>query len=123
MTYYDAAKKVLEQSDVPMKIDEIWKKTCELGYDKEIEETGKQNNPDFQMSKTPKDSLSSKIYTDIKFNPDTTIFVKVGRGQFFLKSKINNSNESLINEINNLIEEEDTEEIIENTTSNKKILE
>ena len=123
MTYYDAAKKVLEQSDVPMKIDEIWKKACELGYYKEIEETGKQNNPDFQMSKTPKDSLSSKIYTDIKFNPDTTIFVKVGKGKFFLKDKINNSNQSLINEINNLSEEEDTEEIIENTTSNKKILE
>ena len=75
------------------------------------------------MSKTPISSLGAKIYTDIKYNPDTTIFVKVGRGQFFLKSKINNSNESLINEINNLSEEEDTEEIIENTTANKKILE
>ena len=118
MTYYDAAKKVLEQSDVPMKVDEIWEKACEKGYDKIIAETlnGK-------MSKTPIASLGAKIYTDIKFNPDTTIFVKVGRGQFFLKSKINNTNESLINEINNLSEEEDTEEIIENTTANKKILE
>ncbi len=118
MTYYDAAKKVLEQSDVPMKIDEIWEKACEKGYDKIIAETlnGK-------MSKTPIASLGAKIYTDIKFNPDTTIFVKVGRGQFFLKDKINNSNQGLINEINNLSEEEDTEEIIENTTSNKKILE
>lgn len=26
MTYYDAAKKVLEQSDIPMKVDEIWEK-------------------------------------------------------------------------------------------------
>ena len=118
MTYYDAAKKVLEQSDVPMKANEIWEKACELGYDKIIAETlnGK-------MSKTPIASLGAKIYTDIKFNPDTTIFVKVGRGQFFLKSKINNSNQSLINEINNLIEEDDAEEITENTTTNKKILE
>ncbi|MCZ9956392.1 HTH domain-containing protein [Brachyspira hyodysenteriae] len=117
MTYYDAAKKVLEQSDVPMKVDEIWEKACELGYDKIIAETlnGK-------MSKTPIASLGSVIYVDIKYNPDTTIFVKVGRGQFFLKDKINNSNQNLINEINNL-SEEDAEEIIENTTANKKILE
>lgn len=118
MTYYDAAKKILEQSDVPMKVDEIWERACELGYDKEIAETlnGK-------MSKTPIASLGSVIYVDIKYNPDTTIFVKVGRGQFFLKDKINNSNESLINEINNLTEEEDTEEITGNTIANKKILE
>ena len=118
MTYYDAARKVLEQSDVPMKVDEIWEKACELGYDKIIAETlnGK-------MSKTPIASLGAKIYTDIKFNPDTTIFVKVGRGQFFLKDKINNSNQNLINEINNLSEEDDAEEITENTTANKKILE
>ena len=118
MTYYDAAKKVLEQSDVPMKVDEIWEKACELGYDKIIAETlnGK-------MSKTPIASLGAKIYTDIKFNPDTTIFVKVGKGKFLLKSKINNSNESLINEINNLSEEDDAEEVTENTITNKKILE
>ena len=118
MTYYDAAKKVLEQSDVPMKVDEIWEKAIELGYDKIIAETlnGK-------MSKTPIASLGAKIYTDIKFNPDTTIFVKVGKGKFLLKSKINNSNQNLINEINNLSEEEDTEDIIENTITNKKILE
>ena len=62
------------------------------------------------------------LYSDIKYNPDTTIFVKAGRGQFFLKSKINNSNQSLINEINNLSEEE-SEDIIENTITNKNILE
>ncbi|OEJ15862.1 HrgA protein [Brachyspira hampsonii] len=118
MTYYDAAKKVLEQSDVPMKVDEIWAKACELGYDKIIAETlnGK-------MSKTPISSLGAKIYTDIKFNPDTTIFIKIGKGKFLLKSKINNSNQNLINEINNLSEEEDAEDIIENTITNKKILE
>ena len=118
MTYYDAAKKVLEQSDVPMKVDEIWEKACELGYDKIISETlnGK-------MSKTPIASLAAKIYTDIKYNPDTTIFVKVGKGQFFLKSKVNSSNQSLINEINNINEEEDSEEITKNEITNKKILE
>ncbi|MEI0478639.1 HTH domain-containing protein [Brachyspira pulli] len=116
MTYYDAAKKVLEQSDIPMKVDEIWEKACELGYDKIIAETlnGK-------MSKTPIASLGAKIYTDIKFNPDTTIFVKVGKGKFLLKSKINNSNQNIINEIDN--SEEETEDIIENTITNKKILE
>ena len=118
MTYYDAAKKVLEQSDVTMKVDEIWEKACELGYDKIIAETlnGK-------MSKTPIASLGAKIYTDIKFNPDTTIFTKVGKGKFLLKSKINSSNQNLINEINDLSEEEDTEESSENTITNKKILE
>ena len=107
MTYYDAAKKVLEQSDVPMRLNEIWEKSCELGYDKQIEETGKKKNSDFQMSKTPITSLASSIYTDIKYNPDTTIFVKVGRGEFFLKSKINSSNQNLINNTN----EEDTDDI------------
>ncbi|MEI0612719.1 HTH domain-containing protein [Brachyspira pilosicoli] len=118
MTYYDAAKKVLEQSDVPMKVDEIWEKACELGYDKIIAETlnGK-------MSKTPIASLGAKIYTDIKFNPDTTIFTKVGKGKFLLKSKINSSNQNLIDEVNNINEEEDTEESSENTITNKKILE
>ena len=51
MTYYDAAKKVLEQSDVPMRLNEIWEKSCELGYDKQIEETGKKKNSDFQIKK------------------------------------------------------------------------
>ncbi|MBW5378885.1 HrgA protein [Brachyspira pilosicoli] len=119
MTYYDAAKKVLEQSDVPMKVDEIWEKACELGYDKIIAETlnGK-------MSKTPIASLASVIYVDIKYNPTSTIFTKVGKGKFLLKSKINSSNQNLINEINDLSEEEeDTEESSENTITNKKILE
>ena len=113
MTYYDAAKKVLEQSDVPMKADEIWQKAIELGYDKIIAETlnGK-------MSKTPIASLGAVIYTNIKYNPDTTIFIKVGRGKFFLKSKINSSNQNLINEN---AANDDTEDIIEST--NKKILE
>lgn len=118
MTYYDAAKKVLEQSDVPMKVDEIWEKACELGYDKIIAETlnGK-------MSKTPIASLASVIYVDIKYNPTSTIFTKVGKGKFLLKSKINSSNQNLINEINDLSEEEDTEESSENIITNKKILE
>ena len=88
MTYYDAAKKVLEQSNIPMKLNEIWEKACELGYDKQIEETGKKKNSDFQMSKTPITSLASTIYVDIKYNSNSTIFIKTGKGQFFLKSKI-----------------------------------
>ncbi|WP_455145164.1 HTH domain-containing protein [Brachyspira pilosicoli] len=102
-----------------MRLNEIWEKSCELGYDKQIEETGKKKNSDFQMSKTPITSLASSIYTDIKYNPDTTIFVKVGRGEFFLKSKINSSNQNLINNTN----EEDTDDIIVNNSANKKILE
>ena len=114
MTYYDAAKKVLEQSDVPMKVDEIWEKACELGYDKIIAETlnGK-------ISKTPIASLASVIYVDIKYNPTSTIFTKVGKGKFLLKSKINSSNQNLINNTN----EEDTDDIIVNNSANKKILE
>lgn len=117
MTYYDAAKKVLEQSDVPMHYKEIWDKVIEFGYDKEIKQLSNFNRL------TPWNNLASKIYTDIKFNPDTTIFIKAGKGKFFLKSKINSSNQNLINEINNLNEEEDTEDIVENTVTNKKILE
>lgn len=117
MTYYDAAKKVLEQSDVPMHYKEIWNKAVELGYDKEIEQLSNFNRL------TPWTSLASKIYYDIKYNPDTTIFVKVGKGKFLLKSKINNSNQNLIDEINASIDEEDADDIVENNSTNKKILE
>ena len=120
MTYYDAAKKVLEQSNIPMKLNEIWEKACELGYDKQIEETGKKKNSDFQMSKTPITSLASTIYVDIKYNSNSTIFIKTGKGQFFLKSKINSSNQNLINNNTN---EEDTDDIIVNNSTNQKILE
>ena len=116
MTYYDVAKIILEQSNVPMRLDEIWDKAVKLGYDQKIAEAANG-----KMSKTPISSLGAKIYTDIKYNPDTTIFVKVGRGKFFLKSKINSSNQNLIN--NNTNEEEDTDDIIENNSTNKKILE
>ena len=119
MTYYEAAKIILEQSNVPMRLNEIWEKACELGYDKQIEETGKKKNSDFQMSKTPITSLASTIYVDIKYNSNSTIFIKTGKGQFFLKSKINSSNQNLINNTN----EEDTDDIIVNNSTNKKILE
>ena len=39
MTYSEAAKIVLDKSEVPMRVDEIWNKAIELGLDKEIEKT------------------------------------------------------------------------------------
>ena len=82
MTYYEAAKIVLEKSDIPMRVDEIWNKAKALELDKEIEKTlnGK-------MSKTPEHSIGSRIYKDIKYNPTNTIFIKTDKFTFFLKNK------------------------------------
>lgn len=117
MTYYEAAKIVLEQSEVPMRVDDIWNKAIELGLDKEIEKTlgGK-------MSKTPVASLGAKIYTEIKYNPNDTIFIKTGKGKFFLKSKIDNNNQNIIVEEDN--DEDSDDDTINNQTINaNKILE
>ena len=116
MTYSEAAKIVLEQSEVPMRIDEIWNKAVELGLDKEIEKTlaGK-------MSKTPIASLGAKIYTDIKYSPDDTIFKQTGKGKFFLKSKTNFISQ---NQIDDDSEDDGEDDIINNQTVNtNKILE
>lgn len=69
MTYYEAAKIVLEKSESPMRLDEIWNKAKDFGFDKEI---AKKLNG--KMSETPVASLGVKIYTDIKYNPNETIF-------------------------------------------------
>ena len=116
MTYSEAAKIVLEQSEVPMRIDEIWNKAVELGLDKEIEKTlaGK-------MSKTPIASLGAKIYTDIKYSPDDTIFKQTGKGKFFLKSETNFISQ---NQIDDDSEDDVEDDIINNQTVNtNKILE
>lgn len=36
MTYYEAAKIVLEKSESPMRLDEIWNIAKDFGFDKEI---------------------------------------------------------------------------------------
>lgn len=106
MTYSEAARIVLEQSKGPMSVNDIWDKAVELGLNKEIEQTlnGK-------ISKTPVSSLSAKIYRDIKYNPNKTIFKQMGKGKFFLQSKTVDDND------------EDSDDNINNQTTGNKILE
>lgn len=116
MTYSEAAKIVLEQSEVPMRVDDIWNKAIELGLDKEIEKT-----LDGKMSKTPVASLGAKIYTEIKYNPSDTIFIKTGKGKFFLKGR----NYSSIEDDNDEDIDEDSDDNVINsaTATTDKILE
>lgn len=73
-----------------------------------------------KMSETPTHSIGSIIYSDIKYNPNETIFIQTGKGRFFLKSKIDYTNQNIIEE-----DDEDSEDDnINNQTSNtNKILE
>ncbi|OOC30571.1 HTH domain-containing protein [Helicobacter pylori] len=41
MTYKELGKKVLEQAEEPLSAEEIWKRACEMGLDKERPSTGK----------------------------------------------------------------------------------
>lgn len=72
------AKNVLEKIDTPLLYQDIWKKGVEFGFDKKLETTGK----------TPWASVGSRLYVDVRDNPDT-IFLKVGKrpAKFFLKEK------------------------------------
>ena len=84
------AKKVLENSELPLLYQEIWKKGVELGFDKELETIGK----------TPWDTVGARLFVEVRDNSDS-LFLKVGKrpARFYLKSKSNLLTEDMMNQI------------------------
>ena len=86
LTFYDLAKKILEEENKPLSIEEIWKTAVEKGYDKKLRALGK----------TPWQTLGARIYMDIK-NNQNTLFLKVGvrPRRFTLKTLSKNLNDEI----------------------------
>lgn len=78
MTYLEIAEEVLNQVGKPLKTKEIWNYALSLGYNQLKDIAGK----------TPENTLSAQIYTNLKDNPETSIFVQTAPNTFGLKSFI-----------------------------------
>ncbi len=78
LTFKELAKKVLEDENRPLSVEEIWSIAQEKGYDKFIDTKGK----------TPWRTIGAQIYVDIRDNPKTP-FIKIESKprKFFLKGK------------------------------------
>ena len=76
MTYLEIAEEVLNQVGKPLKPQEIWDYALSLGFDLLKDTTGK----------TPENTIAAQLYTNIKDNADTTVFVQTDRGTFGLKN-------------------------------------
>lgn len=87
MTFLDIAKEVLNSSDKPMHYKEIWDKAVELGLDKKLPKSSEGKRL------TPWNTIIARLSTDIKYNPENTVFIRTERGRFFLKNKIKNEKE------------------------------
>ena len=104
------AKNVLEKVDTPLIYQDIWKKGVEFEFDKKLDTTGK----------TPWATVGSRLFVDIRDNPDT-IFLKVGKrpAKFFLKEKENVLTKEIIERID---QEEETPVKKEKTTFSERDL-
>ena len=76
--FIDFAKEVLESSDSPLSVEEMWEEGCKQGLDERLASSGK----------TPVRTLSARIYVDLKNNPES-IFTQVSKrpAKFYLKGK------------------------------------
>ena len=54
--FIDFAKEVLESSDSPLSVEEMWEEGCKQGLDERLASSGK----------TPVRTLSARIYVDLK---------------------------------------------------------
>lgn len=84
------AEKVLQQSEVPLIYQDIWKKGVELGFDKLLKTNGK----------TPWQTIGAQLFVDVRDN-DKSIFFKVGKrpAKFFLKAKESQLTDDIIEKI------------------------
>ncbi len=77
MTFLELAEKIIKEEKSPLTPNEIWEIAVQKGYDKQINSTGK----------TPWQTISARIYVDIKDNPDTEFTkLKLKPTKFFLKA-------------------------------------
>ena len=77
MNFMQFAEKIIKEENKPLSPKEIWENGIEKGYDKQLNSTGK----------TPWETISARIYVDIKDNQDTN-FIKINTKpvRFFLKN-------------------------------------
>lgn len=87
-TFHQLALDVLEESSVPLSVDEIWDLAVKKGLAAKIESQGK----------TPSATLGARIYLDIRDNPDSRIEkVSTRPTKFLLKGKKTKANTATIN--------------------------
>ena len=94
LTFLELAHKVLEEEKIPLTSFEIWAIAENKGYDKFLDSQGA----------TPRDTLSSQLYINVK--KANSFFIKVGARpvRFFLKSLPQNF------DIENIIKKEQIKE-------------
>lgn len=82
----------LKAAGTPLTATEIWSKSEEFGFQKKVESSGK----------TPWQSIGAYLYTNIKDNPDTTVYIQTSKrpAKFTLKElKLSNSNAEIETEV------------------------
>ncbi|MGA9450426.1 MAG: winged helix-turn-helix domain-containing protein, partial [Verrucomicrobiia bacterium] len=87
ITFLDLAKKVLEEANEPVTVEEIWDYAVSEGYDKQLATKGK----------TPWATLGARLFVTVRDDPNTP-FVKLGQRptRFFLKSRIKGNEDELL---------------------------
>lgn len=78
--FLDLAIEVLNSSDVPLSVNEIWENAVKLGFTDKVNSSGK----------TPQKTLGAAIYMDIRDNEKSLLYQSSKRpAKFYLKSKKN----------------------------------
>lgn len=97
-TFFDLIVDVFKNSKIPMSVDEIWEKAVEMNLDKKLRSNGK----------TPSQTVGAKLYTDIKENRESSIFVQVSKrpARFFLKELYQKNPQQTISEIEKIEKKE-----------------
>lgn len=100
--FYDLIIDVFKHAKIPMSADEIWKKAVEMNFDKKLRSFGK----------TPSQTVGAKLYTDIKENGDSSMFVQVSKrpARFFLRDLWNQNTQKTQSDIIEKIAEKDDKE-------------
>lgn len=76
MTFLELAKKVIEEENRPLSVEEIWLLAQEKGYDKSVGSKGK----------TPAATIGAQIYVNMRDKPDSPFLKTDTRPQrFYLK--------------------------------------
>ncbi len=78
LTFKAFAKRVLENSDIPLTPQEIWEQGKEMQLDRQLNSKGL----------TPWSTIGAQLFVDTRDNPDS-VFIKVGKrpARFFLKKR------------------------------------
>lgn len=78
LTWKDAIIKVLQEEQRPLHYREIAQFIAERGYRK-------------SLGATPQDTVSAQLSTDVKYNGNDSVFIKVDKGVYSLRNEIINT--------------------------------